>query len=157
VAAPGNDERYCTHCGRRLDAAALVCETCGSVQAQRDETRPVPAVGGDDSGAAAVPAVALTDGAMLVVRSGPIAGSQFWLHDGVHVIGRAPDSRILLDDVTVSRRHAEIEVTAARCTLRDLGSLNGTYVNGERVDETVLAHGDDVMIGRFRLVFLTPR
>ena len=135
----------------------LVCPTCGTAQPPGDETRPTPTVPVGDDVEAVDDVAAAPDGAMLVVRSGSIAGSQFWLTEGRHSIGRSPDSRILLDDVTVSRRHAELQVDARRCTISDLGSLNGTYVNGERVDEAVLAHGDDVMIGRFRLVFLTPR
>jgi pSer/pThr/pTyr-binding forkhead associated (FHA) protein len=69
------------------------------------------------------------------------------------VIGRHPDSTICLDDVTVSRRHAHLEQSEGQVVLRDLGSLNGTYVNQERIEEVALRHGDEVQIGRYRMVF----
>lgn len=151
-------EHYCNHCGRQLTGEELVCPTCGAAIAPpADRTSPTQIVPADDRVGALENPPAIADGALLVVRTGPIAGSQFWLGEGRHSIGRAPESRIVLDDVTVSRRHAEIDATALRYVLRDCGSLNGTYVNGERIEEAVLAHGDDVMIGRFRLVFLTAR
>ncbi len=68
--------------------------------------------------------------------------------------GRHPDSDIFLDDVTVSRRHAEIVVVGDGFLVRDVGSLNGTYVNRERIDEAPLANGDELQIGKFKLVFL---
>ena len=69
--------------------------------------------------------------------------------------GRHPDSDIFLDDVTVSRRHAEFRLESSEFQVVDVGSLNGTYVNREPVDSAVLANGDEVQIGKFRLVFLT--
>jgi pSer/pThr/pTyr-binding forkhead associated (FHA) protein len=72
----------------------------------------------------------------------------------VTTIGRHPDSSVFLDDVTVSRRHAEIRLSGSEHELRDAGSLNGTYVNGKRVDTVVLAEGDQVQIGKFKLVFV---
>jgi pSer/pThr/pTyr-binding forkhead associated (FHA) protein len=89
----------------------------------------------------------------LVVRNGPIEGARFSLTSNDSVIGRHPDSTICLDDVTVSRRHAHLEQSGDHVVLRDLGSLNGTYVNQERIEEAVLAHGDEVQIGRYRMVF----
>jgi pSer/pThr/pTyr-binding forkhead associated (FHA) protein len=91
--------------------------------------------------------------ALLVVRNGPNEGARFSLTSIDSVIGRHPDSTICLDDVTVSRRHAHLEQHDGQVVLRDLGSLNGTYVNQERIEETVLAHGDEVQIGRYRMVF----
>ena len=69
--------------------------------------------------------------------------------------GRHPDSDIFLDDVTVSRRHAEFRSDAGEFVVVDVGSLNGTYVNREPVDTAVLVDGDEVQIGKFRLVFIT--
>ena len=93
-----------------------------------------------------------TDAAVLIVRSGPQAGDRFTLKDGVTRLGRHPDSEIILDDITVSRRHVEIERTDEGYVVTDAGSLNGTYVNQERVDRAVLHHGDELQIGKFRLV-----
>jgi pSer/pThr/pTyr-binding forkhead associated (FHA) protein len=93
--------------------------------------------------------------ALLVVKRGPNAGSRFLLDQPVTSAGRHPDSDIFLDDVTVSRRHAEFRVENNEFQVVDVGSLNGTYVNREPVDSAVLANGDEVQIGKFRLVFLT--
>lgn len=93
--------------------------------------------------------------ALLVVKRGPNAGSRFLLDQATTSAGRHPDSDIFLDDVTVSRRHAEFRLERAEFQVVDVGSLNGTYVNREPVDSAVLANGDEVQIGKFRLVFLT--
>ncbi|ORJ98924.1 peptide-binding protein [Prescottella equi] len=96
--------------------------------------------------------------ALLVVKRGPNAGSRFLLDQPTTSAGRHPDSDIFLDDVTVSRRHAEFRQDDDEFQVVDEGSLNGTYVNREPVDSAVLANGDEVQIGKFRLVFLTgPR
>ncbi len=92
--------------------------------------------------------------ALLVVRRGPNAGSRFLLDQDVTTAGRHPDSEIFLDDVTVSRRHAEFVRDGAGFLVRDVGSLNGTYLNRERIESTALAGGDEVQIGKYRLVFL---
>jgi pSer/pThr/pTyr-binding forkhead associated (FHA) protein len=92
---------------------------------------------------------------LLVVRRGPNAGSKYLLDAEVTRAGRHPDSDIFLDDITVSRRHAEITRHADRYTLRDVGSLNGTYVNRDRVEEAALSNGDELQIGKFKLVFLS--
>jgi pSer/pThr/pTyr-binding forkhead associated (FHA) protein len=106
-----------------------------------------PAVAGVD----ALPA----GSALLVVKRGPNAGSRFLLDRDTTSAGRHPDSDIFLDDVTVSRRHAEFRREGGEFVVIDVGSLNGTYVNREPVDQAVLANGDEVQIGKFRLVFLT--
>ena len=93
--------------------------------------------------------------ALLVVKRGPNAGSRFILEKTVTTAGRHPNSDIFLDDVTVSRRHAEFTRVADGYEVTDTGSLNGTYVNREAVESSALANGDEVQIGKFRLVFLT--
>ena len=93
--------------------------------------------------------------ALLVVKRGPNAGSRFLLDQETTSAGRHPDSDIFLDDVTVSRRHAEFRQEGQSFTVVDVGSLNGTYVNREPVDSATLSNGDEVQIGKFRLVFLT--
>jgi pSer/pThr/pTyr-binding forkhead associated (FHA) protein len=92
---------------------------------------------------------------LLVVKRGPNAGSRFLLDRPTTTAGRHPNSNIFLDDVTVSRRHAEFRCVSGEFQVVDVGSLNGTYVNREPVDWAVLANGDEVQIGKFRLVFLT--
>ena len=98
-----------------------------------------------------------SDSALLVVKRGPNAGSRFRLDQPVTSAGRDPTSDIFLDDVTVSRRHAEFYRHGAFFTVRDVGSLNGTYVNRERIEEAQLTGGDEVQIGKFRLLFLTSQ
>ena len=92
--------------------------------------------------------------ALLLVRRGPNAGARFLLDHDVVTSGRHPDSDIFLDDVTVSRRHAEFHRENGVFTVRDVGSLNGTYVNRERVETATLSNGDEVQIGKFRLVLI---
>jgi pSer/pThr/pTyr-binding forkhead associated (FHA) protein len=91
---------------------------------------------------------------MLVVKRGPNAGSRFLLNQPVTSAGRHPASDIYLDEVTVSRRHAEFHCDCGEFRVIDVGSLNGTYVNREPVQTAQLANGDEIQIGKFRLVFL---
>jgi pSer/pThr/pTyr-binding forkhead associated (FHA) protein len=93
--------------------------------------------------------------ALLVVKRGPNAGSRFRLNQPVTSAGRQPDSDIYLDDVTVSRHHAEFRRENGQFLIVDVGSLNGTYVNRKPVQSAVLTNGDEIQIGKFRLVFLT--
>ncbi|NNG36127.1 FHA domain-containing protein [Nakamurella aerolata] len=93
--------------------------------------------------------------ALLVVKRGPNAGSRFTLEAEQVSAGRHPESEIFLDDVTVSRRHAEFRRIAGGYEVRDVGSLNGTLVNREPVEAATLSNGDEVQIGKFRLVYLT--
>ena len=93
--------------------------------------------------------------ALLVVRRGPNAGSRFLLEVDLVTAGRHPESDIFLDDVPVSRRHAQFIRTEGGYLVKDLGSLNGTYVNRQRIDEVVLTGGDEVQIGKYRLVYLS--
>ena len=91
--------------------------------------------------------------ALLVVQRGPGSGSRFLLDADLVTAGRHPDSEIFHDDVTVSRRHAEFQRTGDTFTVSDVGSLNGTYVNRDRIDRVQLTDGDEVQIGKYRLVF----
>jgi pSer/pThr/pTyr-binding forkhead associated (FHA) protein len=91
--------------------------------------------------------------ALLVVLRGPNTGARFLLDDQEVGAGRHPDSDIFLDDVTVSRKHAVFVLQGDGYVVRDSGSLNGTYVNRERIDEAPLHTGDEVQIGKFRLVY----
>ena len=115
------------------------------------DASPAPGAGNAVSGVEGLP----VGSALLVVKRGPNAGSRFLLDQPSTSAGRHPDSDIFLDDVTVSRRHAEFRLESGEFQVVDVGSLNGTYVNREPVDSAVLANGDEVQIGKFRLVFLT--
>ncbi len=91
--------------------------------------------------------------ALLVVQRGPNAGARFLLDADKTTAGRRPDSDIFLDDVTVSRKHAEFLRREGAFVVRDVGSLNGTYVQRDRIEEAVLRDGDEVQIGKYRMVF----
>lgn len=153
---------FCTNCGHRNAAGARFCSSCGAVLEPEsgDETTitfaPVDATGEvlDDDLALAVSELS-ESAAMVVVKRGPNAGSKFVLESDVTRAGRHPDSDVFLDDITVSRRHAEIVRSADGYLVRDAGSLNGTYLNRERIEEAALANGDELQIGKFRLVFFT--
>tara|TARA_B100001250_G_C19300271_1_gene571582 strand:+ start:62 stop:433 length:372 start_codon:yes stop_codon:yes gene_type:complete len=93
-------------------------------------------------------------GTGFVVTEGPLAGSRFLLNRLVSTLGRHPDSDLFFDDITVSRRHAEITIDSSGASVRDVGSLNGTYVNLAQIDdETLINPGDTLQIGKFKLVF----
>ncbi len=94
-----------------------------------------------------------TGSALLLVRSGAMAGARYLLDTDVTTIGRHPEADIFFDDVTVSRRHAEITRSGSSFEIIDQRSLNGTYVNGERVDRSALVDGTELRVGKFRLNF----
>jgi pSer/pThr/pTyr-binding forkhead associated (FHA) protein len=119
-------------------------ETAGVEDGERTGLLPA-----DREALAALPA----GSALLVVRRGPNAGSRFLLDADVTTVGRSPDSDIFLDDVTVSRRHAEFARSAQGFLVRDVGSLNGTYVDRNLIQEALLRDGDEVQVGKYRLVF----
>jgi hypothetical protein len=148
----------CHRCGHDNEAGAKFCSSCGTALAAADETTlRLPDLGerldlDEDLRDAAAE---LPDGVgMLVVRRGPNAGSRYLLEADETVVGRHPDSDVFLDDITVSRRHASIRRTAGGYELADVGSLNGTYLEHQRVDSAPLAPWAEVQIGRFVLVFV---
>ena len=108
--------------------------------------------GASDADAGAVEALA-PGTALLVVQRGPNAGSRYLLEADVTTTGRHPDADVFLDDVTVSRRHAEFRRDADGFRVVDVGSLNGTYVNRQRIDDALLSGGDEVQIGKYRLLY----
>ena len=95
--------------------------------------------------------------ALLVVRRGPNVGARFLLDADVTTVGRHPEADIFLDDVTVSRRHAEFLRHGTAFQVKDLGSLNGTYFDGVRIDTALLSDGAEVQVGKFRLTFYASR
>ncbi len=151
---------FCTNCGHRNAVRARFCSSCGAaLDAESGEETTITFAPVDATGEILEDEVALALGelqettAMVVVKRGPNAGSKFVLEGDVTRAGRHPDSDIFLDDITVSRRHAEIHRTANGYIVRDAGSLNGTYLNRERIEEAPLSNGDELQIGKFRLVF----
>lgn len=151
---------FCNRCGHRNPQGANFCSSCGGVLghvAGEDTTitfAPLEERGETDE-EVSVSLDELPEGVgMLVVRRGPNAGSKYLLDTEITRAGRHPDSDIFLDDITVSRRHAEIARMPEGYSVRDAGSLNGTYVNRDRVDEAALHNGDELQIGKFRLVFM---
>ena len=146
---------YCTRCGHRNPADSRFCAKCGHPLGDDTTASIQPTEIEDETGEIIdLPLDDLTEGqALLVVKRGPNAGSQFLVEKDVTTAGRHPESDIFLDDITVSRRHAEVRRKDGNFFVHDLGSLNGTYVNRERVDNTQLAHGDEIQIGKFKLLF----
>ncbi|MGH2812149.1 MAG: FHA domain-containing protein [Actinomycetota bacterium] len=150
---------YCNNCGQNNPEGANFCSQCGAVltvergpgdttitfshpaEAEAEEEIPVPL---DE----------LEEGkAVLVIKRGPEAGTQFFPDNDVVSVGRDPESDIFLGDVTVSRKHAEIRRDGNNFKLIDAGSLNGTFVNHQRAENTELSNGDEIQIGKFKLVF----
>ena len=142
--------RFCSNCGAPLvDLSQEPSEATGSLDVPISATGPLGTVDHSTVGGVAAGT------AMLIVRRGPSEGTSFLLATDLTTIGRGDDADVMLDDVTVSRRHAEITRTEQGWLLRDLGSLNGTYVNRARIETSVLAGGDEVQIGKYRFVFLS--
>ncbi|HNA99215.1 MAG TPA: FHA domain-containing protein [Marmoricola sp.] len=157
----------CTNCASQNSDDAKFCSQCGtpltSLGSSGDTTAtitfgiPVLTDGEErqalnDADAAAIDALPAGH-ALLVVARGPGAGSRYLLDTDLISVGRHPDSDIFLDDITVSRRHVEFRRNGSVFSVRDLGSLNGTYVNSDRIDEADLQNGDEVRIGKFRLLY----
>jgi hypothetical protein len=164
---------FCTRCGHENPGDSRFCAQCGAMltkpaafDERTDATSTISLTGiealehehPDEESPSTTAAVEQLppDAALLVVKRGPNAGSRFLLDKPVTTAGRHPESDIFLDDVTVSRRHAEFLRGAGNTfSVRDVGSLNGSYLNRERIDEAPLTSGDEVQVGKFRLVFLT--
>jgi len=165
---------YCGRCGRPNPERARYCSNCGAPLMRNTNTGSFSAIPGERGGETT--SILTTDQpesyeepspdysaadtlppetALLIVLRGPNEGSRFLLDHDFTSAGRHPDSDIFLDDVTVSRRHAEFYRHGDRFTVRDVGSLNGTYVNRDRIEEAELFGGDEVQIGKFRLLFMT--
>jgi hypothetical protein len=147
----------CANCGHRNTAGSNFCSSCGQALERIEEQTatitftPEPAA--DDGVKVEVPPAPAT--AMLIVTRGPNTGSEFTLEHVITTAGRHPDSDIFLDDVTVSRRHVEIERSPGGWVLRDVGSLNGTYLNGDRIDgDCPINNGDELQVGKFKLIFV---
>jgi pSer/pThr/pTyr-binding forkhead associated (FHA) protein len=156
---------FCDKCGHQNPDDAIFCARCGNQlrrganadagASDQTSTLAIPGVDGevDDETTAEILEELPAGFALLVVQRGPNAGSRFLLDQEVTTVGRHPDSDIFLDDVTVSRKHATFARHAEGYQLSDAGSLNGTYLNRERIEAASLGNGDEVQIGKFRLLF----
>ena len=146
-------EDRCVSCGEEIPSGTSVCPACGADQVPPADATAAFTPVAEAEEAIAAAEVAAGAGPALVVKKGPDAGERFALATDVVTIGRDPASDIFLNDITVSRRHAQLERGAGGYTVSDVGSLNGTYINGERVESRSLVPGDEIQIGKFRLVF----
>jgi pSer/pThr/pTyr-binding forkhead associated (FHA) protein len=152
----------CPRCGHSNPVGANFCSSCGADLDKGDDhtsttmtvTVPIDAPAEEIE----VEMEELPPGVgMLVVTRGPNSGSRFALDEPLVTAGRHPDSMIFLDDITVSRRHAEVRKVGDGYKVADVGSLNGTYLNRQRVEEADLRDGDELQIGTFKLLFLAGR
>jgi hypothetical protein len=154
------DVVFCHNCGHRNPEGVNFCSSCGHALLTEGDEATITLHATDEADSEDEPPevelVEVPRGAgVLVVTRGPNIGARYLLGDDVVKAGRHPESDIFLDDITVSRRHVEISPKdGGSYVLRDVGSLNGTYVNRERIDEAQLAPGDEVQIGKFKLVYL---
>jgi pSer/pThr/pTyr-binding forkhead associated (FHA) protein len=152
---------FCHNCGHRNPSGVNFCSSCGTAVAGESSDATVTLQPVDDHGEIADEDLGITlvdvprGPGVLVVKRGPNIGARYLLDRALTRAGRHPESDIFLDDITVSRRHAQLERTEdGKVKIRDDGSLNGTYVNRERIEEAVLSGGDEVQIGKFKLVYL---
>ena len=146
----------CNACGHANEADANFCSRCGQALGRAGDDASTMTFQLDPDLVGATPAPDPGAGDLLVVTRGPNSGSQFPLEHVITTAGRHPGSDIFLDDVTVSRHHVEIERTTAGYVVRDVGSLNGTYLNQVRIDrDAPLANGDELQVGRFKLLFVS--
>lgn len=155
---------HCPECSFINDAGANYCQKCGAYLAVADGRGGSTTASYEISHSGKLEPIALSDisesqasQAALVVRAGGgMVGERYQLAGDRWSIGRHPSSDVFLDDVTVSRNHATLVKRGNGYYIDDLGSLNGTYVNRERIDSQKLEDGDEVQIGKYRLVFLVP-
>ena len=155
---------FCHNCGHTNPVEANFCSSCGTAleHGPDDPTTITFQIEGANPEGEDEIQVDLDDippdGGLLVVVRGPIAGARLALSKEVTTAGRHPQSDLFLDDITVSRRHAEfVHGGDGSFTVRDVGSLNGTYLNRERVEDAPLHNGDELQIGKYRLTFYAAR
>lgn len=139
----------CSNCGSHIGPSDSTCPSCGAPAP--GATASFEPVGGELS--TQVPAIEQVDGPVLVVRKGPQPGERFYIDRATLTLGRDPESDIFLNDMTVSRTHAVLSLQAGVVSVRDAGSLNGTYVNGVCADSAALHEGDVLQIGTFQMVY----
>lgn len=147
-------DQACVKCGHRNAGDARFCSSCGVALSRGEVTTDHVAVDVGGTGLSIDRSAFGTHEGLFIVLHGPKAGARYALDSDVVTVGRHPNSVIFLDDISVSRRHAEVRRVDSRYLVRDVGSLNGTYVERNRVDEHELVDGEELQIGRFKLVFV---
>ena len=147
---------YCPECGFQNPEASNYCSRCGALLTAEAGSETTMSFDIEQPGEDVdlLEALGITGPALVVRSGGGMAGQSFQPDEGSTLIGRSPECNVFLDDVTVSRRHAELLRDGDTFTIRDLESLNGTYVNRRRIESTVLEDDDEVQIGKYRLTFL---
>jgi FHA domain/zinc-ribbon domain len=147
---------YCSECGYQNSEAANYCARCGALlEHEPSDAEKTLSYTPEALAEESTDGVEGVEGPALVVRSGGgRSGEVFQLQGESTTVGRSPDCDIFLDDVTVSRRHAVITDQGGRFVIEDLGSLNGTFLNRQRIEQAPLTDDDEVQIGKYRLVFL---
>ncbi|MEO6987925.1 MAG: FHA domain-containing protein [Aquihabitans sp.] len=149
---------FCNNCGHRNSVGSNFCSSCGQPLDQPTNEPATITFALDPTGGVedlVLPIDEISPGGTLIVTRGPNSGSKFALENHTTTVGRHPDSDIFLDDVTVSRLHVEVERSGDSYVARDVGSLNGTYVNRTLIDgDQPLANGDELQVGRFKLVYV---
>lgn len=156
--------RFCGKCGSEAADLARFCSNCGAPLTDLQHANSVDTTGTLDAPIGATGPLVTVDSsavggvapgaAMLIVRRGPGEGTTFTLDSDLVTVGRSDDAKVVLDDVTVSRRHAQFSRSGGAWTVSDVGSLNGTYVNRDRIDQYQLHGGEEIQIGKYRFVFL---
>lgn len=151
-----SDAGPCPSCGYRNPLGSNFCSSCGAqlgsiAEHHTEAIEPTVSTPAVDIGE---PSDVPGGIGMLIVRHGPKRGSRIALDTDRVTIGRHPESDIFLDDITVSRRHAEVIRTESGHDVIDAGSLNGTYINRELVERGSLADGDELQVGKFKLVYV---
>ena len=147
---------YCPECGFQNPEASNYCSRCGALLTAEAGSETTMSFDIEQPGEDVdlLEALGITGPALVVRSGGGMAGQSFQPEEGSTLVGRSPECDVFLDDVTVSRRHAELLRDGDTFTIRDLESLNGTYVNRRRIESTVLEDDDEVQIGKYRLTFL---
>ena len=152
---------HCSECGFVNPEGANYCQKCGAyvggpAEGEADEPTTMTYTV-DDTGEMQpidIDEAVARSGAALVIRSGGRAGESFTIEEDRVSIGRSPDAGVFLDDVTVSRNHALLVRRRDGLYIDDLGSLNGTYVNRRRIESHLLADGDEIQVGKYKLSYL---
>lgn len=144
---------FCSACGSKNASEMEVCSACGVELKAHDTTismHPVVEETIRDLNIVVKP----SKKAQIVVIKGPNLGEHFLINEGDNNIGRDPESDIFLNDVTVSRKHAVLTKKKVNYSVKDTGSLNGTYLNDSRLDSFELSDGDQIQVGKYRFLFI---
>ncbi len=147
----------CPKCGQVIDKKTKECKQCGFSHIESVTTKLFkgPAATAKVKEEIVVEPIQEGEETVLVIKKGPVIGQRISLNKEKVLIGRDPQSDIFLNDITVSRKHAKLIILKGKTEIKDIGSLNGTYVNSERAESVSIKSGDEIQIGKFVLVFLS--